>query len=197
MTRACALVVLAVASACGGGGGEAGGVDGAASAEVARSLSDCRGTSTSTLPGVRIVFAEQPCNYTLAQAAAGIEIVYDVVIEASMTGVMARPQDSGGCAMPGTSGLIILEELSGGSERYCVCDFGLGEGAEPTVDLAPGIYRTAFRWTGRNWGGPSDTNMPMGAPLPPGSYNLRVSAWGSYRGTDYTVAATFPVRLTR
>ncbi len=46
-----------------------------------------RGAS-SNLPGVQLAFPDQPCSYTAAEVAAGIEIVYDEVI----TAAVARPQ---------------------------------------------------------------------------------------------------------
>jgi hypothetical protein len=119
-----------------------------------------------------------------------------VVIDTTLRGVVTLPQDVGGASLPGECGLVLFEELTGGSEHYCLCDSGLGSGEKRIVDLVAGTYRSAFKWTGRNWYGPSDTGVPMGAPFPVGSYTLRVSAVGSYLGADYTISATFPIWLT-
>lgn len=156
----------------------------------------CAGTGSSNLPGVRIVFPDQPCTFSLAQAAAGIRIVYDVVIDAPLAGVVSRPQDAGGASRPGKSGLNPQEILEGNGQRYCMCDTGLGPDEESVVDLVAGTFPCAFEWTGRNWSGPSDTGNRMGAPFPAGSYTLCINAVGSYRGADYWVKASRPVQLT-
>jgi hypothetical protein len=155
----------------------------------------CVGAGTSTLPGVRVEFPPQPCTFTLAEAAAGIDVEYAVVVDAALDEVTARPNDAGGCGTPGDSGLILLERLEGGGQLYCLCDTGLCPGTEVTSDLAAGSYPVTFHWEGRNWMGPSDTDMPMGDPFPPGSYTLTVRANGSYMGTDYEVQAAFPVNV--
>jgi len=52
-----------------------------------------------------------------------------------------------------------------------------------------------------NWGGPSDTQHPRGAPFPAGPYRLDVTAKG-YRGpidagsAAFTINAAFAVNLT-
>jgi len=183
------------------GGLDAGGMDGggadAGALDAARpdGAVDCTGTVTSDLPGVHIDFAPQRCTFTLAEAAAGIDVTYAVVVDAALMSVTVRPQDAGGCGAPGPSGLITLERLGGGGQSYCVCDTGLCPGGDRVVGLPAGSYAATFHWTGHNWGGPSDTGMPLGAPFPAGDYTLGVSAVGSYAGVAYTVASTFPIHL--
>jgi len=174
-----------------GGGPDAGLLD----ASRPDGSTDCTGTVTSDLPGVRVEYVPQRCTFTLAEAAAGIDIDYAVVVDAPLASVTVRPQDAGGCGAPGPSGLVTFEQLAGGAQRYCLCDTGLCPGGDRTVALAAGSYPASFHWTGRNWGGPSDTGMPMGAPFPAGDYTLRVSAIGSYASASFTVASTFPIHL--
>jgi hypothetical protein len=48
------------------------------------------------------------------------------------------------------------------------------------VTLPAGVYHRAFGWDGHNWYGPSDTFEPIGAPFPPGIYELSIDTnWGS------------------
>jgi hypothetical protein len=149
----------------------------------------------SDLAGVSIDFPEQRCVFTLAEAAAGIGIDYQVVVEAPVAAVTTRPQDAGGCDTAGDSGLILFEDLAGSGERYCICNTGLCPGADVTSDLAAGSYPSQFTWMGRNWSGPSDTGMPMGAPFPPGSYTLTVSAVGEHGGAPIRIEGTFTIHL--
>jgi hypothetical protein len=168
-------------------------VDGAATPDAAA----CATTDESTLAGVHIVFPAQRCSFTLAEAAAGIEIDYDVVVGAGAPAmVRTRPQDGGGCGMPGPSGLIVFEDLSGGGQRYCRCDEGLCPGGETMSSLVEGTHRATLMWTGRNWMGPSDTGMPLGAPFPAGEYVLRVSSVGRAGATEYSVEGTLAIELT-
>jgi len=158
----------------------------------------CDSSSTTDLPGVTITFPAQTCVFTLAEAAAGIAVAYDVVVSTTVDGVVPAPQDAGQCGAPGPSGLIVFESLSGGGQGYCLCDQGLCAPPSPTpIQLQPGTYGGTFGWMGRNWSGPSDTGNPMGAPFPPGSYTLSVSAVGTMGplATPFTVTGTFSVYL--
>ncbi len=158
----------------------------------------CSVTTSSSLPGVSIVFrAPVTCTFTLAQAQAGIMIPYDVVVASDVPNVVSAPQDAGGCGAPGSSGLIVFEQLGGGGQSYCVCDTGLcAPGSRPPVTVHAGSYGGIFSWSGRNWAGPSDTGNPMGAAFPAGSYALTVSARGTRGGASFAVTTTLTIRLT-
>src|SRR5258708_735203 len=82
-------------------------VDAALDATSADLTSSCKTTSSSNLPGVTINFVSPDCTFTLAQAAAGIRIPYQVKIESATTNVVPKPQDAGGCDIPDQSGLIL------------------------------------------------------------------------------------------
>ncbi|MCO4774306.1 MAG: hypothetical protein KDA24_30060 [Deltaproteobacteria bacterium] len=134
--------------------------------------------------------------FTLADAAAGVEIPYTVVISADVPGVRSLPQDAGGCGQPDASGLSLFERLSGGDQGYCECDVGLCPSPDPAPSLlGAGTFDRTFSWTGLNWAGPSDTGNPMGAPFPPGQYTLLVNAIGTVDGADYTVSASSTITL--
>lgn len=176
-----------------------------APADLARGEGDaaqagCRPMSSSDLAGVALRLAATRCTFTLAEARAGIELRYDVVIEGNVTGVIAAPQDGGSCGRPGASGLIVFERLSGGGQSYCVCDEGrCVPPPQVPVTLAPGTFPASFRWDGLNWSGPSDTGNPKGAPFPVGTYTLEVSAVGTRQAgpamTPFAVRMQVPVTL--
>jgi hypothetical protein len=154
----------------------------------------------STLPSVTIEFPTQSCTFTLAQAAAGIQVAYQVVVTQDTPGIIADTQDAGGCGSPDSSGIIVFEDLSGNGQHYCLCDTGLCPGpSDIPVTLPAGTYPATFSWSGTNWGGPSDTGQPMGPPFPPGDYTLEVSAIGNrmdVNGTlPFSVTGTFPIHL--
>jgi hypothetical protein len=162
----------------------------------------CMPGSYSILPGVSIKFTGTVCSWLLSEALAGIEIPYELVVEADVPFVKPKPQDAGGCDKPGDSGLILFEELKGGQSHYCVCDTGLCQAPSDTsVTIKKGTYPGKFAWDGLNWEGPSDTGNPKGKPFPEGKYTLTVSAKGQaklYGGTvyqDFEVSGTWPVEL--
>jgi hypothetical protein len=160
----------------------------------------CETDRSSTLPGVSIDFTTTDCNYTLAEAAAGITIGYNIVVANDIQGVYPIPQDAGKCGTPDSSGLLPFAVLAGGSEQYCICDEGLCPGPSDTpITIVKGSYPGTFTWDGRNWTGPSDFNNPKGDPFPAGDYTLTVSAIGQYEDAgakkDFNVTGTFVLHL--
>lgn len=157
----------------------------------------CNISNSSTLPGVSIRYTGTTCTFTLAQAAAGIEIPYQVEIVSATPNVAPASQDVGNCEMPDQSGLILFARLAGMSQQYCQCDVGLCSGPrlKPPITLTAGTYPESFSWDGKNWNGPSDTNQPEAAPFPVGSYTLDVSAVGSVGNASFTVNATLGIQL--
>lgn len=205
IARAAGLSLVLALAGCGGSSTsarDAAVVDSAVAGDAARDgasvdAGPCSGTSLTdpVLDGVRLA-VRGPCVFTLAQARAGISVPYDIVVEHAITGVVARPQDGGGCGRAGASGLIPFAELTGGGQRYCLCDTGLCVPPPTTpVTLAAGTTSAQFTWDGVNWTGPSDTGNPKGPAFPAGSYTLRVSATGTVNGSAFTVAATYPITL--
>ena len=123
---------------------------------------------------VEILFSKPRFRFTLAEAAAGISIDYDVVVKQDLPDVIPLLQ---GCATRGPGGLLLFEQLSGNDQLYAMGD--CGPGAPPSrepVRVRKGTFRHTFKWDGRNWLGPSDTGLAKGAPFPPGDYTLLVSS---------------------
>ena len=162
----------------------------------------CLVGGSSSLAGVSIDFPTEDCSFTLAEAAAGIEIPYDVVIDSAVSGVSSDAQDAGGCDQPGPSGMRDFAQLGGSGQNYCLCDTGFCPPPVPsTTTLVPGVYGSVFSWEGRNWNGPSDTVNPQGAPFPAGTYTLTISIEGSVEDSSstnppYTVVGTLEIVLT-
>lgn len=146
------------------------------------------GGSGSTLmcadgkPCAHFVVPEQRCSFTQDEVLAGIDISYQIVIDAPVPGVISEPLDTGGCGAPGPSGLIVFEELestSGGPERYCLCDLGSCPATPPApLTLEAGSYDRKFHWDGRGFGGPGDSQKQPGDPFPPGLYVLTLRLTG-------------------
>ncbi|HKQ54918.1 MAG TPA: hypothetical protein VJT12_03405 [Methyloceanibacter sp.] len=165
----------------------------------------CEIEESSTLPHVRFAFRIQDCTFTLAQAAAGISIPYDLIVEADVPGFVTSPYPSG----PTTANLDISENLAGGSQGYCVCDRGkrptqcpLSDGGTvlamtscDPVTLPAGTYHRAFQWDGHNWSGPSDTNNPKGALFPAGDYVLAVETREGTIGDGGAMKATGKITI--
>lgn len=140
----------------------------------------CPTGGSTTLPGVSILFPPGPCTVTVAEAAAGLTIQYDVLVAEKVAGVVPMPQDGGQCGKAGPGGLIPFHMIAGGGQKYCLCDTGLCMPPSDTpVDLQAGTFSSSFDWDGVNWAGPSDTGNPKGKPFPPGSYTVTVSAKGT------------------
>ena len=136
-----------------------------------------------------------PETITLAQAEAGVEFKYEIVIEKDLPGIMSMPMDAGGCGQPHSSGLRLLEKIGGNDQLYCLCDTGLCPPVMDTADLLPGRYAGTFEWTGKNWQGPSDTVNPLGEPFPPGTYTFEISAKG-WRPTGDCRTCRAPFEIT-
>jgi hypothetical protein len=170
----------------------------------------CDLSASSNLPGVSIQFPEASCSFSLTQAAAGLQIAYQVVVARPLNGVHPTPTDDGRCQTPGASELIVGFDLSDDNQRYCLCDVGLCQAQPFTTALAAGTYAATIAWDGRNWSGPSDTGNPEGAAFPVGTFQLTLSASGTWAdpdagnpepdagalGTSYAVTAVRQIVIT-
>jgi hypothetical protein len=159
----------------------------------------CNGAASSDLPGVQLVFPDQPCSYTAADVAAGIEIVYAEVITTADANVKSTAGDAGGCAQPDDAGLIVSYQISGAGQSYCLCDTGLCAPQSSVTTTVLGSHTRQIPWDGRNWSGPSDTDNREGASFPPGTYTIALSATGTYDNVDAGVhqGGTFSVTASR
>ncbi|HEY4221772.1 MAG TPA: hypothetical protein VGO62_10520 [Myxococcota bacterium] len=141
-------------------------------------------------------FAGAKSSFSVEQAEAGIEIPYQVVVEADGR---AFPQagDAGGCEQPDASGLIFHESLDGNGQHYGTDDLGncMRAQMQPSTVHA-GTFAHSFKWRGHNWRGPSDTGNKEGRPFPPGDYKLQVRARGrTVSGAPFVVDAKWPIKL--
>jgi hypothetical protein len=159
----------------------------------------CDSDGQSNLPGVRICFPPQQQEFTLAEAGAGVEFKYDVIVDEDIPDVQPTPGDAGSCDEADPSGLFTLGRVTGGDEAYCVCDEGLCPCCDfPTITLEAGVYPGTFAWNGVNWGGPSDTDNPFGPPFPPGGYTVSITAegvWSPGFATTFAVEGVLPITL--
>jgi hypothetical protein len=110
---------------------EAAGTDAEAAVDAPADSGLCMASSDSTISGAWIAFrAPVACQFTLAQAQAGISIPYDVVVAQDVTGVVPTPQDAGHCGAPGPSGLIVSGSVTGGGQTYGCSSIGDAPGRE-------------------------------------------------------------------
>lgn len=159
----------------------------------------CQTTATSTLPGVSVEFLATDCTFTLAEAAAGIQIDYQIVVASNVPNVHPVPQSTG-CNGAGSSLLFVFENLGSDDQNYCLCDLGKCPTPDPDpVTIPQGAYPASFLWDGRNWSGPSDFDAPKGPAFPPGDYTLAVTSKGDWTDAGvnkpYEVIGTVIVHL--
>lgn len=139
----------------------------------------CRSEVTPASGPVRFAFPEQPCRFTLAQAAAGIGFRYSVIVsDVDAQFVESAPPLNQTCAQekPGL-GIYVFERITdGGTTIYCLCD--QGNCMQPSVSMGATAGQTelSFSWGGRSWSGPSDTNNPKGPPVAPGDYVFSIES---------------------
>lgn len=170
----------------------------------ARDGGSCGWGASSNLPGVQLAFPDQPCSYTAAEVAAGIEIAYDEVITAAVDNLISTPGDAGGCARPDDAGLIVGYRIAGAGQNYCLCDTGLCAPQSLVTTTVVGTHARYIPWDGRNWNGPSDTGNREGAAFPPGTYTLTLTATGTRQPSDggvdaggtFSVTASRPITIT-
>jgi hypothetical protein len=163
---------------------------------VADLVAGCKPTATSDLAGVSLALTTTDCEYTLAEADAGITFAWEVITAAPVAEVASTPQDAGRCDQADASGLMVFPRVSGGAESWCICDSGLCEGPDgSTVTLPAGTVAGSFDWDGVNWIGPSDTGNPKGAKFPAGVYTVSLSAKGTAAGTPFEVRLEVPITL--
>ena len=171
-----------------------------AGTEVAAEVAPCVPRSHTNLSGAHIQFpVGTRCSYTLAELREGIVIPYHVVVTEPHR-VVSHPQDAGRCQAAQESGLAPFAVISDGlDDLWCVCDEGMCGYHDPEVDMKLGTYSRAVEWGGRNWTGPSDTDLPKGEPFEPGTYKVTVSAVGTLpaeNGRSFRVEAELPIDVT-
>jgi hypothetical protein len=157
-------------------------------------LPACDGAGSSNLAGVCIVFPPQQDSFTLAEAKAGVEFKYEVVVLADLADITTEAINT--CDMPGPGGLFVGERIEGNDQAYCLCDQGKCQNpVEPPFVLKAGVYPDSLPWDGVNWSGPSDFNNPKGPPFPPGMYMVKIRAIGQHDGQPFEVTGELPITL--
>ncbi|MFH2006071.1 MAG: hypothetical protein ABI333_05740 [bacterium] len=148
---------------------------------------------------VEIVFPLQQAAFTAAEAAAGIDFVWELVVPDPLAEVYPHNQDPG-CCVGGVGPLKARETVGGNNQYYCDCDHGLCDPSgcdDPLpMELPAGTTTQTFVWPGVNWYGPSDTGNPYGYPFPRGEYEVRVQATGQWRPSPGGDLATYTVEGT-
>ena len=115
---------------------------------------------------MQLAFPDQPCSYTKAEVAAGIEIAYDEVITAAAR--QAEPGDATPAAAlrPDDAGLIVSYRIAGAGQSYCLCDTGLCAPQTFVTTTVVGTHARQIPWDGRNWYRPVRHQQPGGRRLP-------------------------------
>ena len=150
----------------------------------------CPTQASSTLAGVSIRLGG-PCEVSLADAVAGIDLPYTVVVTLPVA-VFVNTPDGGHCISDGPGGLPVGAQV--GDDRHVWDpngDNGLCAPQNRDVrTLAAGTHRASLHFEARDWFGRSDTNNPKGAVWPPGTYTFRVSGSGTVDGRPFVVQAS-------
>ena len=160
----------------------------------------CQEAPFSTFGGVSLRFVSPRCRFTLAEAAAGLDFQYELIVDKDVPGVIPISGDNNHCEGPDPSGLSLFARVSGGNESWCRCDVGRCQPAPMIVgSIVGGRYPYKLRWAGRNWSGPSDFGQMEGAAFPAGTYDVLVAASGTYMAgaqmLPFTVRDVLTIKL--
>ncbi len=185
----------------GGAGAGSGGLGGAGGGGPGGAQAVCPEKRSSDLPGVSLDIEDSPCSFTQAELAGVVAFEYSLVLEDTLTMVTVFPHEMPlACLEPDDkSGLVISEEISNESGSvYCpLCDFGrCSSRAAPRTAFA-GNYGYELLWSGRYWQGPSDTDAPLGRPVPPGSYEVVLRVAGTWTPPGASEPRPFTVETRR
>ncbi len=143
---------------------------------------------------VKVEFPKDGYTFTLAEAAKGIKIEYQIVVEEDVR-VIALLSAPSYREPAGPSGLHPNEQITGKGQSYSLSDFGRGvPPKEVVLTIKKGTHKHSLEWDGRNWSGPSDFNSPKGKPFPAGTYDVTVTVTGvlviGKEKTDYELTGT-------
>jgi hypothetical protein len=153
---------------------------------------------TGTIPGVILAIRSDAC--TLPRGTA-VTFTYEVTTTSAVPAI-AVPGSGGGCsscATYTTDPLTFVSARIGGTatdgtaQSYCVCDQGCcAPTQDQTIQPIATTSSAPYMWSGRTWGGPSDTGNPEGDFFLPGSYFVTVTFDGFAAGT---VVAQLPIEI--
>lgn len=151
---------------------------------------------TGTLPGVSVSISSSSCLYRVGEPA---QFTYRVTTTAAVPAIDIP--DSSSCACDHRTAEISSwlawsiggTSASGNSQQYCLCDTGCcAPQASTTITPVVGTFANTLEWSGRVWGGPSDTGNPEGAFFQVGTYGVTVRFSGYAMGF---VEATLPIEI--
>lgn len=146
---------------------------------------------------VAITFPKDGYTFTLAEAAKGIKLDYEIAILKETEGVTPLPFGPSFAEPAGASGMFPRVQISGDGQFYCLQDFGLAFPPKgKVVTLKKGSYKHSIEWDGRNWNGPSDTGNPKGKPFPAGTYDVIVKVHGTLKTDKGEVPYQFTATST-
>lgn len=151
---------------------------------------------TGTLPGVTLAIHSASCVYKRGKPAT-----FTVDVTTSGVPPITIPS-SAGCGdcqgystdpLTFTSYNIYGKAPDGDEQRYCLCDVGCcPPDIEHQVQVEATTKTFTIDWSGREWGGPSDTGNEMGDFFLPGRYSVYVT----FRGFDAgNVQAVLPIEI--
>ncbi|KYF52288.1 hypothetical protein BE08_21980 [Sorangium cellulosum] len=146
---------------------------------------------------MKISIASSRCVYRVGEEA---EFIYEIVTDSSVPPIeVAESTGCGRCVEPSSDPLSFVSYAIGGlssageQQRYCLCDVGCCAPDEAqTVEVEATTVMQTFRWSGRQWSGPSDTSNPEGDFFAPGHYAVEVTFDGQAQGV---VTATLGIEI--
>ncbi len=158
----------------------------------------CDASVTTSLPGISVRVKNARCDFTLAEAAAGISVAYEVIVAQDLPTLYTQHVTG-----ERQTKLDLFSTLEGQGQKYCLCDTGPGVRATSELVIPAGTYPGTFAWDGKNFGGPSDTGKTKGPAFPVGAYVLRLHgdgsqtkpAEGAQLTEDYAIDITIPIKL--
>jgi hypothetical protein len=126
---------------------------------------------------ITVEFDKKQYVLTQAEAAKGVTFDYRIIVQKELPGMIPKIQSYDG--FPSPNNLIPFPKLHGNGQLYGAFHDGGGRPLpRKPQTIQKGVYKYTFEWDGKNWTGPSDTNLPKGEPFPPGKYTLTVSMVG-------------------
>jgi hypothetical protein len=141
---------------------------------VPASGSPCEAHGAGTLPGVTLTLRSAKCTYRVDEL---ITFHIDMVVDDTVPTIDVPTSKFYQCiqhtADPTTFLTFVIDGKSaaGNAQRFCYCDLGLCPD-EPAASIKPSAVTTTIDqpWSGHNYGGPSDTDEPLGPGFEPGHY---------------------------
>ena len=149
---------------------------------------------------IHVVLDHDSYTFNLAEVGAGVTFSYKIVVDTDVPGVI--PSNFDDVSQPeSSSDLLSFPVIDGNGHSYAIRDTGARPGPAWSARTVPaGEYAHTFKWTGRNWNGPSDTSNPLGDAFPAGEYMIKVYLRGTVevdgKPVEYSLVGGATVTLT-